>query len=76
MTVSMKGRRVQQRCKANKRTHQRAHWSGQPVCGLRTGSRSLGVFGWTRGPASDAPVVHKELWTEQTVLSPLDGGSC
>lgn len=63
----MKGWRVSSAVKANKRTNRRAHWSGQPVCGLQTGLRSQTGFGWTQGPASDVPVVHD---------GDLDGASC
>ena len=69
VTVLMKGWRVSSTVKANKRTHQRAHWSGQPVCGVRTGSRSHRLPGRTRGPASDVPVGHDgalDVLAEQT----------
>lgn len=54
----VKGWRVSGAVKANKRTHRGACRSGRPVFGLQAGVRSQGGFGWARGPASDAPVVH------------------
>lgn len=55
--------------KANKRPHQRAHWSAGGECGLRMGSRPRGFWlHWRR-------VMRRWSMTGQTVLSRLDGGS-